>query len=75
MKNYTIAIEPIFRHPDDQGKPGYVKCYKLGDNWTWKSVGDVSEASKFTEEVAEWKSKQMTKSHGKGVVIFYPEEI
>jgi len=30
MKNHVIAIEPIFRHEDDNGQPGYVKCYKLG---------------------------------------------
>jgi hypothetical protein len=75
MKNHVIAIEPIFRHEDDNGQPGYVKCYKLGNRWTWKAVGDKSQASKFTLDTAEWKSKKLTDSNGYGQVIFYPEEI
>jgi hypothetical protein len=73
MKNYTIAIEPVHRHPDDDGKPGYVKCYKLGGRWTWKSVATQAQASKFTHEVATWKCKSL--NHPECPAFFFVEPL
>lgn len=71
-KNTVIAIEPI-HNPGDS--VGYVKCYKNGDQWTWKSVGSINLASKFDYKTADWKSQKMQKYNSYGEVLFYPVEI
>jgi hypothetical protein len=71
-KGYAIVIEPIFNPGDSVG---YVKCYKDGSKWTWKSVGSIEKASKFDYNTANWRSENMQKYNSKGLVLFYPVEI
>lgn len=71
-KTTVIAIEPI-HNPGNS--VGYVKCYKDGSRWTWKSVGSIEKASKFDYNTANWRSEKMQKYDSYGEVLFYPVEI